>query len=307
MFRGLLKLLNPEIGIGFLLASLFWIAVLGWQAAYTPPEIDKQKCYESAEKQGRKSEECKTMWERTTSDPVAFFTFWLVVFTGGLGVSTVMLWLAGEKQIEFLRESAASQGRDMQASISESIRAATAMEGVAQGIDLSVKATEANIETIRERTALQMRAYISVLINTGVYQEKDKNFKFDVRPVVINTGNTPAHKFTYWASARILPHPVPPDFDFPEGEDSLKAGFVLGPHQNIVINAMVPDFVDDAEVDEIKRGINRRACVWGIVFYEDVFGEPHRTRFCHNIHFYVGANGTEMVSGNYSAQHNDAD
>jgi hypothetical protein len=128
--RKLLKLINPEIALGFLLATVFWIVVLGWQAAYSPSEIEKQKCQETAEKSGTKGEECKTLWERTTSDPVAFFTFWLVVFTGGLGISTIMLWLAGEKQIELVREASAAQSSDMRASINEAVRAATAMEAL---------------------------------------------------------------------------------------------------------------------------------------------------------------------------------
>jgi hypothetical protein len=41
-------------------------------------------------------------WEKATTDPVAFFTFWLVISTVGLGVSTVLLWRdtkrTGERQ-----------------------------------------------------------------------------------------------------------------------------------------------------------------------------------------------------------------
>lgn len=152
---------------------------------------------------------------------------------------------------------------------------------------------------------MQMRAYISVLISNGVYQERDKNLKFDVRPMVINTGQTPAHKLTYWASARILPNPLPEDFDFPEGEDSVRSGFVLGPHQSIIINAAVPDFVADTEVDEIKAGRNRRVWVWGVVFYEDVFGELRQTKFCNNLHWLKGPQG-EVVGGGYGTKHNEA-
>jgi hypothetical protein len=90
MLRGLLKLLNAEIVFGFLIATVFWIGVLGWQAAYAPSEIEKRQCEESAHQSGNKTEECKTLWERTTTDPVAFFTFWLVVSTIGLGISTVV-------------------------------------------------------------------------------------------------------------------------------------------------------------------------------------------------------------------------
>jgi hypothetical protein len=82
------KSLNAEIAIGFLVASVFWIGVVAWQSSYSPNENEKHQCEESARKSGQKSEECKTIWERTTTDPVAFFTFWLVISTVGLWVAT---------------------------------------------------------------------------------------------------------------------------------------------------------------------------------------------------------------------------
>jgi hypothetical protein len=126
MFWRFFSLRKSEIGVGFILATIFWIGVLGWQAAYAPTEIEKRQCEETAAKSGHKTEECKTLWERTTSDPVAFFTFWRVVFTGGLTVSIVLLWRAGERQIELVREGSAAQSRDMQASIGASQRTADA-------------------------------------------------------------------------------------------------------------------------------------------------------------------------------------
>jgi hypothetical protein len=109
--------LRAEIVLGFLIASVFWIGVLGWQAAYAPTDAEKQKCYDDAKRVGYKAEECKSLWERATSDPVAFFTLWLVIFTGGLTVSTVLLWRAGEKQFRHARRASIIQSRDMQASI----------------------------------------------------------------------------------------------------------------------------------------------------------------------------------------------
>jgi hypothetical protein len=120
------KLLNPELALGFLIATILWIGVLGWQASHAPTDSEKRQCEESAAKSGHKTEECKSIWEKTTTDPVAFFTFWLVIFTGALGVSTVMLWRAGEKQIKLSAETAAAQSRDMSESIEAAKRSADA-------------------------------------------------------------------------------------------------------------------------------------------------------------------------------------
>jgi hypothetical protein len=93
------------------MATVFWTGILGWQAAYTPSEMEKRQCEERGRASNQKTEECKTFWERTTSDPVAFFTFWLVVSTVGLSISTVLLWLAGEKQLRLSSQTAMRQLR----------------------------------------------------------------------------------------------------------------------------------------------------------------------------------------------------
>jgi uncharacterized membrane protein len=42
--------LRAEIVFGFLIATVFWAGVLGWQAANAPTDAEKQKCYDDAEK-----------------------------------------------------------------------------------------------------------------------------------------------------------------------------------------------------------------------------------------------------------------
>src|SRR5262249_40026203 len=56
--------------------------------AAPPTEIEKQECREATKKAGHKTEECKSIWEKTTTDPVALFTFVLSLSTIGLWVAT---------------------------------------------------------------------------------------------------------------------------------------------------------------------------------------------------------------------------
>jgi predicted heme/steroid binding protein len=168
------KVLNPQIALGFLLATVFWIGVLGWQASHAPTDSEKRQCEATAAKSGHKTEECKTLWERTTSDPVAFFTFWLVVSTVGLGVSTVLLWRAGEKQLRHARRSVAIQSRDMRASIATSNRAA--------------KAAEDSVLISRQIGEAQVRAYLSC--EGATYAVSDVYLSATAR--VRNHGQSPA-------------------------------------------------------------------------------------------------------------------
>jgi hypothetical protein len=98
--EGMLKrLTNGEFVLAMVVASIFWIAVLVWATSYVPTDPEKAACYHSAEKSGRSTEECKSFWEKTTSDPVAMFTLVLAVSTIGLWSATIFLYRTGEKQI----------------------------------------------------------------------------------------------------------------------------------------------------------------------------------------------------------------
>jgi hypothetical protein len=107
----MLKYLRSEIVLGALLATIFWTAVLGWQASYAPTEIEKQQCYETAQKSGHKTDECKTFWERTTTDPVALFTLVLACTTLGLWTATIGLYFAGRNAVSETRRIGEAQVR----------------------------------------------------------------------------------------------------------------------------------------------------------------------------------------------------
>jgi hypothetical protein len=146
--------------------------------------------------------------------------------------------VAGEKQFGFLTRNATAQSIDTKNSIAEAARAATAMENVARGIAESARAAQESVATLRERTATQMRPYLTVLIGNGVYQEREKDLRFEVRPILVNSGHTPAHNVTYRASAGVFNSPLPDTVVLADPDDTLKSAFVLGPQQNIILNAI---------------------------------------------------------------------
>jgi len=193
----------------------------------------------------------------------------------------------------------------MKNSIAESAKAASAMEQVAQHF-------ADNVAAFRERSALQMRAYVSVLIGNAVYQERAHGLKFEASPIMLNSGHTPAHKVGYKAAASVLLVPLPPDFTFPL-PDEISGAVVLGPQQTFIMNALVrePEWFDEADIPDIKAGRGKRALyVWGIVFYEDIFGVAQKTKFCQMITWVSwrkpDGTTTERISGYFTPQHNKA-
>lgn len=93
----------PEMVLGALWSSIPWAIILGWLTAYAPSELEKQHCYEALQRIGQRTEECKTFWERATSDPVALFTLVLALSTVVLAVSTILLWNTTSHQLRIAR------------------------------------------------------------------------------------------------------------------------------------------------------------------------------------------------------------
>jgi hypothetical protein len=155
----------------------------------------------------------------------------------------------------------------------------------------------------------ELRAYVTVVIGQATFQERrdeDKggDLKFDCRPLLVNTGRTPARKITYKARAAIMAVPLPKGTHLPEDPDEGIGGSILGPQQNANMFAVVDGFCADKDVDSIKYSKGDKGLyVWGRVTYEDVFGENHYTRFCHLIYW----SSPSDVKGHYIPGRNDAD
>jgi hypothetical protein len=105
------RLTNGEFVLAILGASLFWIAVLGWTTSYAPTDPQKDACYQSVAKSGHNVDECKSFWEKATSDPVAAFTCVLAISTVGLWIATIGLFFAGERQLKHMKMSGEQQLR----------------------------------------------------------------------------------------------------------------------------------------------------------------------------------------------------
>ncbi len=249
----------------------------------------KEEAREEAEDRKIKTSNDETLVKYTGL--LAFFTFCLFLFTA-------LLWWVTYRLSKDGRSNSKTQSIEMQKSIAEATRAASAMEKLANH-------SAESVATLKDVTARQMRAYLIVSINTGIYQERVKSLKFEVKPSLNNSGHTPAHKMSYWATARILPFPLSEDFKFPIPEDAPINPMLLGPNQTIELNAIVDDYVPDEEVTGIKMGTERRVYIWGIVTYSDAFDVVRTTKFCHNL-FWRGIGEKEIVSGSYAAHHNEA-
>ena len=134
-----------------------------------------------------------------------------------------------------------------------------------------------------ETTRAQLRAYLSVIIGSAIYQERDKGLRFEAKPAIVNNGQTPAYKVRYRIKADIFTDSVALGYTFTEPPDVPMSQSSIGPHETRLMSAILPHLVPDAEIQDILDGNGKALFVWGVVHYDDVFGRPHFTQFCQRI------------------------
>jgi hypothetical protein len=208
---------------------------------------------------------------------IAFATALLAVVTAILAFYTFKLWNANKTLVQGAEATGKQQATDMRNSIAQATRAADAMHDVAD-------ATKANALLMQTMVSKQMRAYLAV--DMGAPTCQDGNNRFAGAPVIVNNGFTPAKNVSYRAAAGILDTALSKDFKFDDSAVIIENDAALGPRQSFIVNVLVKERFEEAEVQAIMRGDRKRLYVWGTVTYEDVFGGTWETRFCHNFLFF---------------------
>jgi hypothetical protein len=234
---------------------------------------------------------------------LVWVTIGLCLITGALAYFTAYLYWTTRKLAGDAEETGKRQGEQMAASVAEAANAARAMADVARHVETSANTGVEILENSKKFAIQQMRAYISVLGSDGTYQ--DQNWRFQGNIILLNTGNTPAHKVRWRARADIMSVPLPADFLFPLGASEIEEGPVLGPHQNFKLNTVYPIRVPDAEVAEVMLGVKRALYVWGIVTYDDVFKATQTAQFCLK-YMFRGLPPDVKIDSFYDQRHNEA-
>lgn len=166
-----------------------------------------------------------------------------------------------------------------------------------------------SVSAADEASKRELRAYLTVIIGGAVFQERrarDKggDLKFEARPIIVNTGRTPAYNIVHTCRAAIMQIPIPTGVKLPDAPDDGVGGNILGSGQNANMFGIVDGFCADDEVKSIKYATgNKGLYVWGRVTYEDAFGDQHYTLFCQQIYWDLN----ETVRGTYVPGRNSAD
>jgi hypothetical protein len=153
-------------------------------------------------------------------------------------------------------------------------------------------------------TRAQLRAYLTVEPGKSFRQSRKRNFRFELRPFVINVGQTPASNVRILSNINFLAPPIPPDFNFklivpenfPPGSRA-----TIGPgkdkHHSVAIGRLLT-WRELRDHVVAKKWFH----VWGVVTYTDVFSIERHTYFSYLVYFPTKI--SQEVTWNTTDRHN---
>jgi hypothetical protein len=151
---------------------------------------------------------------------------------------------------------------------------------LAIGIAIGVYCTTVEQVRIQEKFGrIEARAYICYDDIASYRLRINKPKKIEIN--FINTGKTPAHEFRSESKVMILDTPKEvSQIDVDNITTSKKKGRVVGTGQTLIV---VTDTCCLSLEDSLSIFRGKKCMfVYGRIFYEDVFGEPHFTNYCIN-------------------------
>ena len=230
--------------------------------------------------------------------------WWMVRVTAAIAVIGLIQTIVFGIQAYMLRstiskmdEIAGGQAKDVQASIAEATRAASAMEGISVSMASNVESVRESVGITREIadrqkliSELQSRAYLATVFEVVLSQNIATGFKFEVRHKIINQGHTPAHNIRYSMFADVQSFPLSDNFSFPLPAEVSGHCSDIGPGLHKIIAGVVSTVYSETEEEQIKLGARQRIVSWGMITYQDAFDIERFVRFGFT-HYFVGGDG----------------
>jgi hypothetical protein len=145
--------------------------------------------------------------------------------------------------------------------------------------DAAAKAAQSAVDETRATARTELRAYITMDVGRFGHQDGGTGFKYEARPLVRNAGSTPARSLRHSSEVKFLSDPLPSGFKPSVAEDPDATTTTLGGGHTVEAIKVMDGLLTDSELEEWKGHRGRKIYVFGTVYYEDVFGEPHVTDY----------------------------
>jgi hypothetical protein len=139
----------------------------------------------------------------------------------------------------------------------------------------------AQVRDGRRSSERQLRAYVTSAIGTAIRQWAAKGLRFEFRPILLNTGQTPAYDVHIVSAIRLLSFREAATYDFrlPNVPGSIST---LGPRQDRFTQVIFDRVLSRAELQQYLSG-QRQLFVFGTITYRDAFRKWRYTNYCYSI------------------------
>lgn len=180
-------------------------------------------------------------------------------------------------------ETARQQAQDFRASIDHSARGANAMETVAQALLSNTQIATQLLTLQRDAFRKQLRAYLSLQLQSHIPENVERNFRHEVQLSVKNVGHTPAHGIVVSGRLRVLQYPPTPQTDFSFSAGAYETRGHLVPQDSCYVRLWLEGFLSADENVAIRTRSGLALYVFGKVTYKDIFDDSWYTNFCYVI------------------------
>jgi hypothetical protein len=145
----------------------------------------------------------------------------------------------------------------------------------------------------RKSSERQLRAYIVSTPGQQFRQGATKGLKFEFRPFILNTGQTPAYQVRSVSRIRFMSVQEAATFDFTVPDTGMISEVTLGSQQNRFVHTIYDGVLSKTELRQYQR-FEKNLFVYGTTRYRDAFGRPRYTNHCYSISWWRKRSGAPL-------------
>jgi hypothetical protein len=140
----------------------------------------------------------------------------------------------------------------------------------------------------------QLRAYVTTAVGQSYRQGQVRNLNLEFRPIILNTGQTPAYEVYILNSMALITPAEVATYNFKIPEVSRPASLTtLGPRQDRFTHVIAIRKLTKGEIRDWITG-KKLIYIYGTIYYHDAFQNPHFTNFCYSIFYWRKRGGAPI-------------
>jgi hypothetical protein len=154
----------------------------------------------------------------------------------------------------------------------------------------------------RKSDERQLRAYISIKKGNEFRQGGVKGLKFEFRPIIFNSGQTPAYDMYAVSFIKFMSLQEATTYDFNVPPLIATAIMTLGPREDRFTHVIFDRKLTRQELRQFRL-LTHNFFIYGTIYYRDAFKRQRYTNYCYSIAWWGKRSSAIWHTGTY---HNDS-